>query len=253
LDSLQSAVRSPLVDRFGQRGFLVFYVVIASIVFTALVAVYASVRYAGPPGLALAADPLARGPLIVAIVVGISLMAGALAPRGYWDSPAAVLAEGVRAPFGLERVTRHPFFSGTVLAMGSHALLATHLTGTVFCVGFVVLAIAGSLHQDAKLRALRGQAYDRYLAQTSAIPFIAIATGRQRFVASEMPWGTLAIGLVVAAAIRLLHDQLFDAYGAPFALAVVGGSALIGLITVRVRASHRTGVNIHGRLSDADN
>ena len=41
--------------------------------------------------------------------------------------------------------------------MGGHALLATHLTGSVFCAGFVVLAIAGPLHQDAKLRALRGQ------------------------------------------------------------------------------------------------
>jgi len=83
------------------------------------------------------------------------------------------------------------------------------------------------------------------IAQSSAIPFVAIATGRQRFVAREMPWGTLALGLVVATAIRLFHDHLFDAYGAPFSLAVVGGSALIGLIAVRVQgvrksASHRT-------------
>jgi uncharacterized membrane protein len=229
-----SPVRGGLINRLGQHGFLVFYVIVASIVCTALVAVYASVRYAGPPGVALAAVPLARGPLIVAIVVGVVLMTGGFAPRGYWDSPIAVLADSVRAPFGLERVTRHPFFSGTVLAMGSHALLATHLTGTVFFAGFVVLVIAG-LHQGAKLRALHGRAYDRYLAQTSAIPFIAIATGRQRFVASEMPWGTLALGLVVAATIRLVHDHLFDAYGAPFTLAVVGGSALIGVITVRLR------------------
>jgi uncharacterized membrane protein len=181
-----SPVRSTLVDRFGQLGFLAFYGSIAAITFAALVAVYASVRYAGPPGLALAADPLARGPLIVAIVVGFLLMAGALAPRGYWDSPIAVLADDVRAPFGLERITRHPFFAGVVLVMGSHALLATHLTGTVFCAGFVVLAILGPLHQDAKLRALRGQAYDRFLAATSLIPFVAIVTGRQGFVASEL-------------------------------------------------------------------
>ena len=67
-----------------------------------------------------------------AVVAGIVLMAGAFAPHGYWSSPGAVLADGVRAATGLERVTRHPFFSGTVLAMGAHALLAPRLTGTVF-------------------------------------------------------------------------------------------------------------------------
>jgi len=230
-----SPVRGALVDRLGQRGFLVFYFIVASILFVGLVAVYASVRSEGPPGLALAAVPLARGPLIVAIVVGVVLMTGAFAPREYWESPTAILADGVRAPLGLERITRHPFFSGVVLVMGSHALLATYLTGTVFCAGFAVLALAGPLHQDAKLRVLRGSAYDHYLAQTSMIPFVAIATGRQRFVASEMPWRTLALGLVVAAAIRLVHDHLFDAYGAPFILAVVGGSALIGAVIVRIR------------------
>jgi len=231
-----SPVRRPLVERLGPLGFLVFYGIIASIAFAALVAVYSSVRYAGPPGLALAADPLARSLLIGAIIVGFMLMAGALAPRGYWDSPVAVLADDVRAPFGLERVTRHPFFAGVALAMASHALLATHLTGAVFCVGFVVLAIAGPLHQDAKLRALRGPAYDGFLAATSLIPFVAIATGRQRFVAREMPWWSFAVGLVVAAAIRLFHDHLFDAYGAPLTLAVVVGSILIGLITLRAHA-----------------
>src|SRR5438128_1691054 len=75
-----SPVRDALVDRLGQRGFLVFYFIVASIVFIGLVAVYASVQYAGPPGLALSAVPLARGPLIVAIVVGVVLMTGAVAP-----------------------------------------------------------------------------------------------------------------------------------------------------------------------------
>ena len=125
-----SPVRRPLVERLGPLGFLVFYGIIASIAFAALVAVYSSVRYAGPPGLALAADPLARSLLIIVIVAGFMLMAGALAPRGYWDSPIAVLADDVRAPFGLERITRHPFFAGVALAMGGHALLATHLTGS---------------------------------------------------------------------------------------------------------------------------
>src|SRR5262249_53726778 len=133
---------------------------------------------------------------------------------------------------GLERVTRHPFFLGVVLAMGSHALLATHLTGTVFCAGFVVLAIAGPLHQTEKLRSRYGEAYDRFLARTSAIPFLAIARGHQHFVAREMPWTALALGLLVAVAVRSVHDGMFDAYGAPLTIAVAGGGVLIGMIAL---------------------
>jgi uncharacterized membrane protein len=144
----------------------------------------------------------------------------------------AVLSESVRPPIGLDRITRDPFFSGTVLVAGSHALLAAQLTGTVFFAGFALLAIAGPLHQGTKLRALRGEAYNHYLAQTSAIPFAAIAAGRQRFVASEMPWGAFAAGLVAAAALRLGHDHLFDAYGAPFTLMLVGGSTLVGVMAI---------------------
>jgi len=228
-----SRIRGALVNRFGERGFLLFYSLISSVVFAVLVAVYAAVREDGPAGLALGADPILRGLLTVAIVCGIMLMTASFAPQGYWGTPIALLSEGVRAPIGLERITRHPFFSGVVLAMGSHALLAKNLTGAVFCAGFVVLAVVGPLHQAAKLRVRHGQAYDRYLAQTSAIPFVAIAMGRQRFVPREVPWVWLALGLVVAGAIRSVHAHLFDAYGAPFTLAIVAGSALIGVIAVK--------------------
>jgi uncharacterized membrane protein len=227
-----SPIRGALHRRLGPSGFLALYVIVASIAFAALAACYAAVRDVGPPGLALAALPFARSLLIGAIVLGFVLMTGALAPQGYWTSPIAVLADGVRAPFGLERVTRHPFFTGVVLAMGSHALLATHLTGTVFCAGFVLLALAGPMHQTAKLRAQYGEAFDRFLARTSAVPFLAILRGHQRFVAREMPWVSLALGLVVAAVVRFVHDGMFDAYGAPLTIAVAGGGAVIGMIAL---------------------
>src|SRR5262249_35050234 len=104
-------VRSALIARLGERGFLVVYSLVAAMAFAALAATYAAVRDLGPSGPGLATLPLARGALVFVIVVGFMLMTAALSPSGYWNAPIAVLAHGVRAPFGLERISRHPFFT----------------------------------------------------------------------------------------------------------------------------------------------
>jgi uncharacterized membrane protein len=235
-------VRDRLVARLGARGFMWCYLVIASVLFSALVAVYASVAGAGPAGLALASTPWARDALIAAIVCGFVLIAGGLAPTGYWASPAMPLAVGARPPYGLERITRHPIFAGVILVLGAHALLAERATGAVFFTGFVVLAIGGTAHQAGKLRRTRGLAYDRYLAATSAIPFVAIARRRQRLIARELPGLALALGVLVAAAVYALHGHLLDGRGAPFSGPIVAGALLVAIVAERrARARACTG------------
>jgi uncharacterized membrane protein len=224
-------VRGSLVSRLGERGFAWLYVLMASALFGALVATYAAVRFSGPRGFALAELPLARAALFGSSACGLALMAGALAPSSYWSSPAAILTDGVRPAYGLERITRHPFFTGLVLVMGSHALLATKLAGTVFFTGFVALVTLGSMHQARKLRARKGEHFARYLADTSAIPFIAILRGRQRLVLREIPWFALALGVGLAFGVRELHERILAWYGAPLIAAVVGGSVVIGAIS----------------------
>jgi uncharacterized membrane protein len=211
------------------------FVFVASVLFAALVAAYAVFRFSGPRGLAFSELPAARALLLAASSSGFALMAGALAPSGYWNSPAAILTDGVRPAYGLERITRHPFFTGLVLAMGAHALLATRMTGTVFFSGFVVLAALGSAHQSRKLQARKGEAYARYSSDTSAIPFVAIVRGRRRLALRELPWAALALGLALAWVIRQLHERILAWYGAPLIVAVVGGSIAVGAIsTARV-------------------
>jgi uncharacterized membrane protein len=228
-----SPIRTRLAERFGRWGFRSLHSIVASIAFSALVTGYSMLKDAGPPALGLAAEPLARAPLIAAIVAGVVLMIGALAPRGYWESPFGAYTLEVRGPTGLARITRHPFFAGMVIVAASHMLLSTRLTGTVFFGGFLVLIIAGSIHQAARLRAVQGASYDRYLAETSAVPFLAILAGRQRLVWRELPWVMLALGLGVAVLIGYFHAGILAAYGAPIILAVVGGGWLIELVLYR--------------------
>src|SRR5258706_306160 len=157
-----------------------------------------SARDTGPAGIGLATVPLARPFLIAMIVIGSAFMAGAFAPRGYWASPPGLFVTEARPAVGLERITRHPFFSGVALVMGSHALLATHLTGTLFFGGFLLLIAIGPRHQARKFRGRHGASFDEYQRTTSAIPFIAILRGRQRIVVSELPWISLALGALLA-------------------------------------------------------
>ena len=224
-------VRAPLAARLGAHGFVWLFTAIASIEFVVLVAVYAAVRDQGAAGPAL--DGAARPVLLGVIGLGAMLMAGAFAPTGYWESPSAVLGDSARPAVGLERITRHPFFAGTVLVTGSLALLADRLSGTVFCLGFVTLAIAGPVHQTRKLRALRGPAYDRYLASTSSIPFLAILRGRQRLVLRELPWLIGGLGLAAAAGLYAAGTRLLAFHGAPVSGAVVAAAVLIGAIAMR--------------------
>jgi len=80
-----------------------------------------------------------------------------------------MLVTTVRPARGLERITRHPFFSGLVLVMAAHVLLAPRLTEAVFFAGFIALVIAGTIHQARKLRLRYGAAaYDAYLESYAA-------------------------------------------------------------------------------------
>lgn len=222
-------VRSRLVARLGEWGFTWLFVGIAALSFSTLVGFYAAHRAAGPPGPGLGRFELARAALMVVIAVGIALMSAALA--SYPRSPMALGGRRVREPHGLERITRHAFFVGTALLGLAHALLATRLVASLLMGGLGIFALLGAWHQDRKLLALRGEPYAAYLASTSTLPFGAVLAGRQRVVLRELPWRALALGLLIAAALRQVHGHLFDGGGAYVTGAVVGGALFLVLQT----------------------
>ncbi len=219
------AVRQPLVTRLGRWGFTVCFSLVAWLTFGLTVSAYAAHAHEGPAGLGLGAHAAARFVLVAAIAAGSMLMAGTFA--GYIGSPYSFSGEQRHEPRGLERVTRHPFFVGTALLGGAHALLATHLVGTVLMGSLALFALLGAWFQDRKLLALRGEPYAAYLAATSTVPFAAIAAGRQRLVSSELPYGTLLLGLALAWVLRSLHGHLFDHGGAYVIAALVIGPLVI--------------------------
>jgi len=224
-------VRVGLVSRLGERGFVALFSLIAAVSFSVLVHYYTLHRFDGPPGLALGAVPALRWTLMAVVVVGIVLIAASLVV--YPRSPMALFNKTVRAPRGIERVTRHALFVGVALLGAAHALLATRLVGTVLMGGLAIVAVAGAWHQDRKLLRQRGEPYAAYLEATSTVPFGAIVAGRQRLEWSELPAGALALGVVLAVVLRTVHGSIF-AHGGAWVIAVVlGGAALAGVQSAR--------------------
>ncbi len=228
-----AGLRSRMVERFGEQGFAYVYSAIAALVFTFVVTTYAGVRFEGLPGPALGRFPIAREALIALIVTSVVLMTATFA--SYHEGPyeAGVVQRRFPPPRGLERVTRHAFFAGLVIFSLAHALLATKLVGTVFLLGYAAVSAVGAWHQDRKLLARFGEPFAAYLRATSAVPFVAIVSGRQRLVWSELPYAAIVAALVLAWGLRSIHDWIFAYGGAPFIAAVLGGVALIGVVTLR--------------------
>jgi uncharacterized membrane protein len=234
-------IRASLVARLGERGFAAMFSVIASLTFAALVEYYATHRFFGAPGIALGSVSLVRWILIATVVIGIMLTSAGSA--SYAGSPYDLVTHRVRPPYGIERVTRHPFFMGVALLGLAHTLLATHLIGTIHFAMLTLLAAAGTYHQDRKLLARLGQPYGEYLEHTSSVPFVAITMGRQKMEWRELPLTAMSVGLVVSMVLRAVHDHIFD-FGGIFVISgVVGGAAIFGLhasLQARKMASARS-------------
>jgi len=220
---------------------------VASVSFATLIAYYARNRFSGAPGLALGSVPAVRWILIATIVIGIMLTSAGSA--SYAGSPYDLVTHRVRSPYGIERVTRHPFFSGVTLLGFAHALLATRLVGTVTFFALAFLATAGSYHQDRKLLARAGEPYARYLAQTSAVPFVAIINGTQKIAWRELPLAALTVGLLLSFGLRSVHDRIFDHHGLYVIAAVVGGA---GVLTLQSLLHARRSAGARPRLAETN-
>jgi uncharacterized membrane protein len=222
-------VRAWMVGRLGEKRWVVFYGIVASVLFSLVVVYYAGHQFDGPPGPNLGTVPAMRWALIAVSVAGITLSGSTFA--GYLDSPYAVFAHNYRESYGIERITRHPLFAGIVMFATAHALLSPHLNGAIVFSSLAVLAAAGARHQDAKLLRRGGEPYRRFLETTSVVPFAAIIAGRQHVVWRELPIAVLTAGLVLAVAMRAVHDSIF-AHGGLFVIAaVVGGGAITMLVS----------------------
>lgn len=149
--------------------------------------------------------------LLPAVVMPFALLALVAGVSG--PNPTST---GQRAPTdadparGLVRVTRHPMNWSIALWAASHVAATGDAASLVFFGAIGLLALGGSYLQERRKAAEQGDAWTRFAAVTSYVPFAAIAAGRNRLVWGEIGWLRLGVALALYAALLAGgHEWLF--------------------------------------------
>jgi uncharacterized membrane protein len=234
-------VRPVLVARLGPTLFSNVFSLVAILTFGLLIHVLALNRDAGALGPDLGRFPAIRALGIVTITTGVVLTIATVQ-----SVPASLLPllipGGPKEPYGLERITRHPLFVGTAMLGVGHLLVASRMVGVVAFGGLAIYSIAGALHQETKLRRELGDRFTAYLNATSLVPFAAIVAGRQRLAVSELPFVGIAVGLLLALALRWAHASILADGGAwAIGVMIVGPLTAAVFTWLRRRRRPRTG------------
>jgi uncharacterized membrane protein len=148
--------------------------------------------------------------------LGVVVIAAAFAlavPGVLRGNPTSAGQDAARID-GILRVTRHPFLMGTALWAAFHLVAMGTLAATIFFATFLILAVFGTHAIDRKAEHRRPSAWPQIAAETSVIPFAAIAEKRNRFLTPEIGDWRMTVAAVVFGLFLTFHQTLFSA--APF-------------------------------------
>ncbi len=206
-----SGLRRWLIARFGEKAYRAGFSLasLASLVW--LIHEYGRAPYASlwVTPHALYFVPLLLMPLGFVLLAGAFLVPNPTAVGGekFLDSPG-----GTR---GLLRVTRHPFLWSAVLWSLAHGLVNPDAGSWWFFGSLGATAFRGTLDIDRKRRRTHPEAFARFEAETSNLPFAAVLAGRNRLVAREL-WLPVTLGLALTLAALALHGRFLGASALPF-------------------------------------
>lgn len=152
----------------------------------------------------------AQGLTLLAFLLGVT---GLLTPGPTTAGFEGALRKETPAR-GVLRITRHPFLWAVVLWAGGH-LLANGERFSVMMFGvFALMALYGTRSIDRKSAARDPEAWAKFAAVTSNIPFAAIVQGRNRLSFGELGWRPFA-ALAAYAAVAYGHAWLVGAPAIP--------------------------------------
>jgi uncharacterized membrane protein len=116
---------------------------------------------------------------------------------------------------GMLRVTRHPFLWGVAIWALGHLLVKGDAASLLLFGSLLALALFGTASIDAKRKRVLGRKWNTFAGQTSNIPFVAVAQGRQRLSLAEIGWWRIALAVAVWAVLLWGHPYLFGVRALP--------------------------------------
>lgn len=201
-------LRDALVARMGGGRYFGFFVVLSWIGIIWLGAAYTFTR--GAPGNDVLWD---MTPATHGVQLGLQMVATLFIVLGLTTrSPTLVRGEAALdqpdVARGALRITRHPFLWGVAVWALGHLMVNGDAASLILFGSMLGLAIFGTASIDAKRKRSLGAKWDRFAAQTSNVPFLAIAQGRQRLSAREIGWWRPLLALAVWALVAWAHPYL---------------------------------------------
>jgi uncharacterized membrane protein len=162
---LSHPLRGPLVRAVGAGPFQGIYSLVALLTFGSMIYFY---RIIGrEPQLWVAGGALWIFASLL-MWVGSILFVGSFVRNP--ALPGARMERGLR-PTGVFGITRHPMMWGFASWAITHLIVVGTAKAMVFDGAILILAIFGSIGQDAKKRKLMGERFHEWTAQTAFIPF----------------------------------------------------------------------------------
>ena len=197
-----TTIRDRAIAALGQGGYRVAFSIATVVGLAWLVTAYNRAPYVVTWGMLEWWKPFA---IILMLPAALLVVIGLTTPN-----PTAVAQENrlAQPPQGIVRVTRHPFLTGVGLWALLHLIGNGDAASVVFFTVWAVVAFAGTVSIDRKRQRLLGSAWEPFAAQTSIVPFAAIAAGRNRFSPREI--GAWRWGLAVIVYLLMLggHAQV---------------------------------------------
>ncbi len=193
-------VRRRLVAMTGERVFQGLYSLMVLGLFIPLVMAYFANKHTGAVLWSVPPGPIVRWVVYIGSAVAFILVVGSQVT----PSPAN-LVPGDPKPYGVLRITRHPFIMGTALWALLHLVVNGTATDVAFFGGFVVFSLVGAWHQDARKLATNVPGYREFHAATPFIPFTR--PGALRGL-REKP-AALVLGVLATVVVRYFHASWF--------------------------------------------
>ena len=200
-------IRSSLVSRMGEGAFQGVYSLVAIATFVPLTWTF----FANRTSHSLPLTALVMTPGIWWVTMLLNLFGVVLLVLGFSrPNPVSSLTSrpGSSAK-GVLRITRHPAFMGVAILGFSHLLVNYSAIDRVFFGGTLLYSLLGSAHQDWRKRLSPDAELQRFFAETSFFPFVAIAAGRNRFEPRELRPTALIAGVILYALVFVFHYRLF--------------------------------------------
>lgn len=200
-----SPLRPALVQRLGERAYLVLYSLLSILAITWLVTAWRAAPHVPlwEPGAALRHLALAVMPVASLLVVcGLTRPN----PTSVGQRPDPDTREPAT---GILRVTRHPFLWGVAIWATSHVLANGDTGGLIFFGSIGILALLGTVLIDAKRTRASPPGWGVFLQATSNIPLAAVLQRRQRLSLREIGLNRVALALGLYVLLVWAHPWLF--------------------------------------------